>query len=157
MRCKPTLRDQVGFCHLFWVSCCSGIFAWEATPHSAQTVFAELPGRLHHIYHWYNFPASADANDDKNPLVILRRVATPEDFVVLKIDIDTPKVENALVQQLYDDKHLLSLVDEMFYEHHVNMTPMSTWWGEIPGLTLKDSFRIFLAFRRAGVRMHSWV
>lgn len=45
-------------------------------------------------------------------------------------------------------------------EHHVSFEPMQRrHWGASanPNLTLADSFDIFLALRRKGIRMHGWI
>lgn len=59
---------------------------------------------------------SAEPGAPNNPLEVLRRVARPGDFVVFKLDIDTPFVELPLVAQLENDPQLASLVDIFFFE-----------------------------------------
>jgi hypothetical protein len=91
-----------------------------------------------------------------NPFTLLQQIATAEDFVLVKLDIDTPSIESVLVEQLRTDKTLLSLVDEFYFEHHVDLPPMRNFWGSpIPG-TLADSYRIFSELRHLGVHAHSW-
>ncbi|XP_055339268.1 uncharacterized protein LOC129588879 [Paramacrobiotus metropolitanus] len=133
------------------------IFAWEAKPYDPETIFQSIPAELHHTYHWYNFPASANPDSHRNPWNTLQRVVSAEDFVVVKMDIDTPEIENRLVRQLLADPQLQVLIDDFYFEHHVNATPMSAFWGPIKDLYLKDTYEIFLALRQAGIRAHSWV
>ena len=45
-----------------------------------------------------------------NPFTLVKRFATPEDFVVVKLDIDTPSVEGPLARQLLEDTALQALV-----------------------------------------------
>ena len=45
----------------------------------------------------------------------------------MKLDIDTPSIEGPLAEQLrasFDE----SLVNEFFFEHHVNLEPMNYTW-----------------------------
>lgn len=86
---------------------------------------------------------------------------------MLKIDIDTPSVENPLVYQLAGDPELMGLVDDFYFEHHVNSQPMSkywvTWWqgmtqaSTMMNGTLKDSFSLFRKLRQNGVAAHAWI
>ena len=90
----------------------------------------------------------------------MRAIATPKDFVVVKIDIDNSTVEEPLVAQLLADAHLARLVDEIFYEHHVRGTPMWTCcWrqGTVTDHTLVHSYDVFTRLRELGIRAHSWV
>ena len=48
----------------------------------------------------------------------LREVATPDDFVALKLDIDDPPTEQSIVHALLRDHDTLRLVDELFFEYH---------------------------------------
>jgi len=83
--------------------------------------------------------------------------------VVFKLDIDTPAVEVALVQQLMKDEELLELIDEFYFEHHVSGSPMQ-WhgWGDLTKSKtalghIQNSYDIFTFFRQRGIRAHSWV
>lgn len=96
--------------------------------------------------------------DARNPLEILRRIATPEDFVVLKLDIDTYPVEMAFIEQILSDDGLASLVDELFFEHHVTFEPLMPDWKKTaqPDASLEDSYEIFTRLRHMGIRAHGW-
>jgi hypothetical protein len=52
---------------------------------------------------------------------MLKRIAAPEDYVVFKLDIDNSKIEAMFVEQLLASPELLALVDDFFFEHHVNV------------------------------------
>ena len=97
-----------------------------------------------------------------NPLRILLKIAKPSDFVVLKLDIDPDcRIEEALIAQILGDQRLLDRIDELYYEHHVHLSPMSMkgWKLSLTTTTqtLPDSIRLFHKLRAAGVRAHSWV
>ncbi len=58
------------------------------------------------------------------------------------------------------DLHLqiLSLVDEFYWEHHVNMEPLASCCWATTGLSKKQdvSLAYFTKLREAGLRAHSW-
>jgi hypothetical protein len=153
--------SQSWFVRMFEDMCVmwDGIFAWEATQHESAKVWADVPGYLHGRYHWYNVPCSKELDSWANPWNTLLSVATPEDYVVVKLDIDTWQVENPLVDQILATPALLERIDEFFYEHHVQMQPMFKYWGPSANkkLTGADSVDMFTRLRKAGIHAHSWV
>jgi hypothetical protein len=57
-----------------------------------------------------------------------------------------------------ESAELLGLVDEFYFEHHVNVAPMHRHWGsESLYQKLGDTYRIFTTLRKNGVIAHSWV
>ena len=135
-----------------------GIYAWEAAPYSPVEIWAAIPSRLKPIYHWYNIPVVSEPDHPDNVFRLIEKVARPEDFVLLKIDIDNTPIEEELVNQLLASKTLLGLVDELYFEHHVNTAPMNHYWGTADSQSsLEDSYHIFTMLRRNGVIAHSWV
>ena len=102
---------------------------------------------------------SAEPMSPLNPLVHLKAITAPEDFVVLKLDIDTASIELRLIEQLLADAALVGRVDELYWEHAVRMSPMmhQGWARDRPTQTLKDSYELFSRLREAGIRAHSWV
>ena len=137
---------------------------WEAQPTPIEKIFSELPKDLWHKYQYFNWPASSNRSDPSSPLNIIKTIAHAEDFVVLKLDIDTPEVEMEIIRRLVDDPELLELVDEFFFEHHFWLPEMNLVWYGKPypspaptADTLADSYKLFLALREKGVRAHAWV
>lgn len=130
------------------------IFAYEIELHAPQDVWDQVPEGLMASYHYINVGVSSEGK--YNPWAMLRVVASPEDYVVIKLDVDSPRIENALVDQLLADPQLLSLVDEMTYEHHTMIPEMMPHWKTASPLTLANTYHMFLQLRSAGVRMHSW-
>ncbi|XP_055350092.1 uncharacterized protein LOC129596770 [Paramacrobiotus metropolitanus] len=133
------------------------IFAWEALAMNALDVFKVIPQQYYHKYHWYNFPITAKVEDGRNPWTVLSNTAESEDFVVVKLDIDNPDIENALVEQIMNNETLSGLIDEFYFEHHVNVTPMWPYWGQSYDLFLKDTYSTFLKLRKTGIAAHGWV
>lgn len=133
-----------------------GIFAWEASNHAPGAVWELIPARLKPIYHWYNIPVSPEKGHPDNVVEYIRRIACPEDFVLVKLDIDATDVEEALVEQMLSD--LTGLIDEFYFEHHVHTRPMFPYWGQLSeARKLADTYRIFSTFRKRGVVAHAWV
>jgi len=135
-----------------------GIFAWDAMAYSPSEFWTLVPKHLKPIYHFYNIPVSPEPNHPDNALDYILRVARPEDFVLLKIDIDNTPVEEALVDQILASEALLGLIDEFYFEHHVNIGPMNGYWGTgSSDKTLADTYRIFTTMRNKGILAHGWV
>ena len=72
------------------------------------------------------------------------------------------QVEERIVAQLLESPELMALIDDFFWEHHVNFKPMANVWlvrDQATGIdrTMEDSIKLFDALRRAGVRAHSWI
>lgn len=133
------------------------IYSWEAVPTLATDFFRDASvediGRLHFM----NWPVTSALGDSRNPWQLVKRVSSPRDFVVVKLDIDTPDVENELVRQLLEDSELHKLVDVFYFEHHVKINDFEWIWAQFGyKQTLVDTYAIFTALRRQGVRAHSW-
>jgi hypothetical protein len=105
------------------------------------------------IFPFYTFiNVGVEANSSNfNPWKMLEAIAKPSDYVVVKVDIDTPPIESALMKQLFGEhKKARSLIDEMFFEMHVSYDRALT------EDKLKDSYVLFTKLRQHGVRMHGW-
>ena len=129
------------------------IIAFEATLLNATYAWEQLPADVVPTYTLINTGCTEKGR--LNPWVTLQNLAKPHDHVVVKMDIDTFDLENVLIQQVLDDKNIYSLIDELFFEHHVSVKEMLAYWRPPPG-TLRDSYILFTKLRRLGIRMHSW-
>ena len=139
------------------------IIGWEAALTDPRKQWSTVPADIKRKTSWYNIPATAIKGDPDNPLTFIKELVSVEDYVVFKLDIDTPAVEVALVQQLMKDEELLELIDEFYFEHHVSGSPMQ-WhgWGDLTKSKtalghIQNSYDIFTFFRQRGIRAHSWV
>ena len=133
------------------------IYAFEYTINLPTEIWSQVPEDILPFYHYINVGVESTPNGRFNPLSVLKKIATPHDFVVIKLDIDSPHIENPLVEQLLNTPQLLALVDEMTYEHHVYAPEMVSSWGDLPrDVTLMQTYSYFTRLRQAGVRMHSW-
>ena len=59
------------------------------------------------------------------------------------------------MNEMLNNSNIYSLIDELFFEHHVNVREMLAYWRPPPG-SLSDSYVLFTKLRQLGIRMHSW-
>ena len=98
-------------------------------------------------------------------LSTLEREAKPEDFVVLKLDIDTPGLEDEVIRSLASTPRLSDLVDELLFEYHVSLRDLSnaTRAKSIAALngmsssTVQEALATMQRMRERGIRAHFWV
>ena len=135
------------------------VYVWEAYPTYTSEYFEGAPADALHRVHFFGWPVTDSLDSDSNPFTLVKKFATPEDFVAVKLDIDAAALELSLVTQLLEDVELHPLVDEFFFEHHVSIRDFDHWTkeslGPAPG-TLIDSYRIFKGLRDVGIAAHSW-
>ncbi|CAF1309628.1 unnamed protein product [Rotaria sordida] len=129
------------------------IIAYEHAPLDPKTAWNQLPDDVFPVYSLINVGCATSGKF--NPWVMLKALAKPHDHVVIKLDIDTPAIEIPLMDQLLNDSSINSLIDEVFFEHHISVREMKQYWGNPPG-NLKDSYVLFTKLRQLGIRMHSW-
>jgi len=137
------------------------IYAYEVRELKTEDVYASIPDHMKGPLHWINMPVSPEEGHDDNPWTMLKKNFRPDDFIVVKLDIDTPSVEMPLFQQLLASPELQELVDVFYFEHHVEMDEMQTFWGAHgSGKTkgsLTESLEMFQKLRKAGVAAHYWI
>ena len=134
------------------------IVSFEYEKVDPNVVYAGVPDELLPHYIYFNQGVEKTAGAKWNPWRILQGMGTSQnDYVVVKLDIDNSEIESELVDQIRNTPALQGLIDEMFFEHHVNTKPMWPWWGTANSpILLKDTYRIFTELRTKGIRMHSW-
>lgn len=133
------------------------IYGWEANPTRSQGFFDGMPIEVLSRFHFYSRAANNAPGSPDNPLEVLRLVAEPSDFVVFKLDVDTPALEKRIIIDILLDPRYSCLIDELYFEHHNSVRAMKKWWGRdgVDG-SLHDSIALFQELRRAGIRAHSW-
>jgi hypothetical protein len=129
------------------------IIAFEATQYTPKTYWKQIPDDIIGSLTFIN--TGVETTDKFNPWNILKSTAKINDYVIIKLDIDTSGLENELIQQVLNNKSIYELIDEMFFEMHVTVNEMKPYWGSPPG-QLKDTYTIFNKLRQLGIRMHSW-
>ena len=55
-------------------------------------------------------------------------MADEYDYIAVKLDIDHPATENELIRLLLASKELIGVIDEFFFEQHVNTPVMAGIW-----------------------------
>ncbi|PNW82115.1 hypothetical protein CHLRE_06g274600v5 [Chlamydomonas reinhardtii] len=136
---------------------------FEAKTVSGAEPFKDVPPELFPVFQFYNMPAPESLADGRNLLNMVTRLAQPVDFVSVKLDIDAPNIEDAWLKAIRGDGKTptiyTQLIDELFWEHHFNFSPMMTCcWGGLVDMAshLYDSMRWFQQLREMGVRSHYW-
>mmetsp|Transcript_11238 Transcript_11238/g.17012 ORF Transcript_11238/g.17012 Transcript_11238/m.17012 type:complete len:411 (+) Transcript_11238:204-1436(+) len=134
------------------------IYASEVKAFDSKKVFDDLlPEKYFASYHWMNTGVSADKESKLN---ILRSIVSKfgeDDFIVVKLDIDTSAIEVPLAQQLLEDDSINKLVDQFYFEHHVHMKEIKRCWGGSAQGSIQDSFELMNGLRKKGVAAHFWV
>ncbi|EFJ47221.1 hypothetical protein VOLCADRAFT_92253 [Volvox carteri f. nagariensis] len=139
---------------------------WEASQSDGMTVLRDVPSEMFPAFTFYNIPAPQDLNDGRNPLNVVTKLAKPEDFVSIKLDIDQPDIEDSWLRAILDGgptgqsrSRYAQLIDELFWEHHFNFMPMqSCCWQSLVDMQsqLVDSMNLFIRLRELGIRSHYW-
>jgi hypothetical protein len=133
---------------------------WEARQATGEEIFAHVPRHLMPHYQYYNVPVDTNFTDPGHPFNVLKALAMPWDYVVMKIDIDSPGIERELFNKIAEDSSLSELIDELYYEPHVMFEPMLHYWGGASTVeqsqTMADMYVLFSKLRHSGVRMHGW-
>lgn len=136
------------------------IYAFEINHIDPKRVFEDLlPEKYLKSYHWINTGVSHEERHRMNPLNSILSKFTEDDFVIVKLDIDTSSVEVPLVRQLLEGGPggiYHSLVDQFYFEHHVHLGELHRYWGKSMNGTVKESLEIFYALREKGIPAHYW-
>jgi hypothetical protein len=134
------------------------IVSFEIEKHDPDEIYKDVPDDVLPHYLYFNQGVVAQAGARWNPWRILKEMnVSKQDYVAVKLDIDVPEIEDSLTDELKNDETLRQFVDDFFFEHHVNVKAMNrSWHTENLSVTMKDSYRLFLALRAKGVRMHGW-
>jgi hypothetical protein len=134
------------------------IYALELNSKDPNRVFQVLPADYMFSFHWINIGVNTSEYSHANPLYnIILKHCTVDDFVVIKLDIDTSELEMALIHQLINDPRLHGLVDVLYFEHHVRLEEIARHWGHTCKGTLKYSLEIFRQLRDTGIAAHYWI
>ena len=136
------------------------MYMFEVSSHSDHDIYRGVPTHLLPAYHYYNVPISEKKGEPFHAWTFLRnsllKRKTPS-FVAVKLDIDAPHVELSLVKQLVASKGINGRVNEFFFEHHTAIPEMQRigWNYNVQG-TVADTYDLFIALRKNGIRAHAW-
>jgi hypothetical protein len=132
------------------------IYGYEVNQKNPTQVYQKIPTSLKHAYHWYNVGVNPDIDSAHNPLTTVLSHFSPDDFVVVKLDVDTSSVEVPMVQLILDNENIASRIDVFFFEHHVMLSDLGPWWGTSRKGSVSESFDLFTQLRRRGIAAHYW-
>merc|ERR1712012_1019455 len=122
------------------------IYAWEAKAQPPDAYWEGTPAALRKRWAprltFYNgIPITNETGHEHNPVDRIRRLCKAEDFCAFKLDIDAPPIELSIAQQLLAPE-ASAVLDEFFFEHHVQgLMQQYGWKSNIPG-TYADSARL---------------
>jgi hypothetical protein len=123
-----------------------------------MSVYDVLPREYMSSFHWINLPVTADKDSYANPLYsIVLDHFTPDDFVVIKLDIDMPAIEMGLIMQMIEDPRLHPLIDVLYFEHHTLLEELKDHWVNLVDGSIGYSLEVFNKLREAGVAVHYWI
>lgn len=131
------------------------IYGWEANSRlGGESWWRRVPLRMREKIRFYNMPV-----DESTFLRFLNATAQPDDFVVLKVDVDGgPELE--IVRAVAERPELARLVDEIFFEHHFWFDGKDFGWGKNVtrgNNTVDESLALMRLLRERGVRSHYWI
>ena len=143
------------------------IYGWEARTINISDWWRPVPDSLRHRIRFYNVPVDERAcpasfrgalPDKGSFLRLLAESAKPEDFVVLKVDIDGGPELN-IVEAIAERPELAQLVDELFFEYHFDFDGINFGWGFGPWhrKTVDTALDLMRRLREAGIRSHFWI
>ena len=82
----------------------------ETAAEGSATVYQEAPAGGFRLpdeqLSYFNVGVSSDPSDPRHPWRLLRVTAKLRDLVVVKVDIDSPSIEEPLVRQILEDDAL---------------------------------------------------
>jgi len=133
------------------------IYGFEMKFKEPSDVFQkQLPEKFLSSYHWINVGITHEEGHRLNPLHSILSKFTEEDFVVIKLDIDTSFIEVPLARQLLENPAYHHLIDQFYFEHHVNLAELEPYWRSSMNGTVKESLELFHGIREKGIPSHYW-
>ena len=102
-------------------------------PYKPEILWESFPSHIVNVLQYFNVPADTNPIGKMNPLRLLQEVANVDDFVLFKLDVDHQATELTLIKQILNSTRVSSLIDELFWEHHVAGSAMccpELWKGK---------------------------
>jgi len=133
------------------------IWAWEAKAMDPKVWWNEVPVDVRAKLSFFNVGVPKEPHPN-GAVALLKAAAKPEDFVVVKMDIDNAQLEHSIVNELLSDRSFAELVDEFFFEYHFVFDNIEFGWGrQGKGHTVDEALRVMRRLRTSGIRSHFWV
>jgi hypothetical protein len=128
----------------------------EVDPLDPKIAWNQLPDDLVSAFTLINIPLEVDPQSKFDVSTIIKSMVKPNDFFVIKVDIDSAPIEEPFVYSLLKDDSVANYIDEMMFEHHVDVDMMRSAWGKGLPHNMADSYELFRGLRLKGIRAHSW-
>jgi len=135
------------------------IYGFEITKKDPNVIYkTSLPEEYIPSYHWINVGVSSKEGDKLNPLHSIIKKLNEDDFVVVKLDIDTSSIEVPLARELLEDKDGVysKIIDQFYFEHHVHLGELAGHWRSSMDGTVGESLELFSNLRKKGIPAHFW-
>ena len=143
------------------------IFCWELNKLISSSDWWDDAGpEIRHKVRFFEVPvmegelheALAGARNRNSFLQMLKMVAKPDDFVVVKLDIDTPAIEQTIIATITQRPDLAALIDELFFEYHFHFDGLNFGWGSLPeSISVDAALATMHRLRELGIRAHFWI
>ena len=144
------------------------VFAWEAVPFEGTAWWKHVPLAMRRRLTFFNIPVSSSRgmlSDPADPLALIRSVAKPADFVVMKIDIDGGPEMDLVHRIAENEAGVALLIDELFFEYHFYFDGLNFGWLTHRGgtnyrkwnHTVDDALGLMRRLRMLGIRAHFWI
>ncbi|KAL3791762.1 hypothetical protein HJC23_007529 [Cyclotella cryptica] len=132
------------------------IYAYEIGQVPSAQVYELVPDELMDSFHWMNVGVDPEPGAKLNPFTTLLSKFDTDDFIVVKLDIDTSSIENRLALQLRNNNRLLELVDLFYFEDHKLQEELMPWWRNSSNGSIGESLELMAGMRANGVASHYW-
>lgn len=141
----------------------NSLYAFEYSPLDMNTLWQQIPDEFIGLYSIVNQGVGKEGKF--HPWTIIKRIVKKNDFVLVKLDIDTASIEVPLAYELLTDTDfdnpIHELIDELHYEDHVmfnDMPQRNNTHARSQGMerTIYDSQTLFYKLRQKGIRAHQW-
>jgi hypothetical protein len=132
------------------------VYAYEVTPTPPESVFDAVPLELMPAFHWINVGVQDVIGGRRNPFTHIINEYTEDDFIMVKLDIDTPWLESNLSEQL-NNSTLGKLIDQFYFEKHCHLTELAEYWGDTMVGSVMETLMFFYHLRLQGIPAHFWV
>ena len=129
-----------------------------------DAIFEGMPNDVMTSISYFNIPVDDTQGGKNNPWRYIRDLVRPEDFCVVKVDIEVELMrqlvldDDSVKSEQVDKARLSHLIDDLYFEHHVWGSGLSsTWAGYGMDGDMVGSYNLFSQLRNLGIRAHSWV
>ena len=142
------------------------IYGWELDKNITNAQWwGSAPASVRSKTRFFEVPVMEGELDEAlagkpNPASFLQMLAFAcklEDFVVVKLDIDTPAIEQTIIAVLTQRPDLAALIDELFFEYHFYFDGLDFGWGDNVQGDVDTAIGTMYRLRSLGIRAHFWI